>query len=223
MDTNREYYLLLVDIRDSTEIPADELAPAMERMRKELQRLRRRLRDDLELGLRVSYGDEVAGLFKTPAPLFDVIATIRDALYPDALLRFVVTRGRIAVVSRDIRAVGGSAFKEADAAMERLKKNKRFAAWCLGDPVVDAVLDSLTGTANALLEGMTENQREVFDLVRQNLARVEVADRLGKSKQSVSSAAVRGNADLVAEAEVAIGRILASLGQRDSFVSGKSK
>ncbi len=223
MDTKREYYLLLVDIRDSTEIPADELAPAMERMRKELQRLRRRFRDDLELGLRVSYGDEVAGLFKTPAPLFDVIAAIRDALYPDALLRFVVTRGRIALVSRDIRAVGGAVFKEADAAMERLKKSKRFAAWCLGDPLLDVVLDSLTGTANALLEGMTENQREVFDLVRQDLMRVEVADRLGKSKQSVSSAAVRGNADLVAEAETAICQILASLSQPDSFVSRMSK
>ncbi len=223
MDTNREYYLLLVDIRDSTEIPADELAPAMERMKKELQRLRRRLREDLELGLGVSYGDEVAGLFKTPAPLFDVIAAIRDALYPDAMMRFVVTRGRIAVASRDIRAVGGPVFKEADAAMERLKKSKRFSMWCTGDPLLDAVLDSLTGTANALLEAMTENQREVFDLVRQDLSRVEVGVRLGKSKQSISSAAVRGSADLVAEAEVAIGRILASLGQEDSFVSRISK
>jgi len=223
MDTNREYFLLLVDIRDSTETPASKLEPAMERLRKELKRLRRRLRDDLELGLRVSYGDEVAGLFKTPAPLYDVVASFRDALYPEAHLRFVATRGRIAVVSRDIRAVGGPVFKEADAAMERLKRSKRYAAWHLGDPLLNAVLDSLTGTANALLEDMTRNQREVFGFVRQDLSRVEVAEKMGKSKQSVSSAAVRGNADLIVEAEDVIRQLLSRLGQKDSVVSRMSK
>ena len=102
METNREYYLLLVDIRKSTEIPADELAPAMARLKKSLERLRRRLRGDLELGLRVTYGDEVAGLFRTPSALYDVATGIRDALHPDAKIRFAVARGRIAVASRDI-------------------------------------------------------------------------------------------------------------------------
>ena len=114
-------------------------------------------------------------------------------------------------------------FKEADDTMERLKKQKRFVAWRLGDSVLDAVLDSLTGTANVLLEDMTENQRAVFALVRRDLMRIQVAERLGKSKQSVSSAAVRGNVDLVVEAEDAIRMILAGVGQRDSFVSGVSK
>lgn len=67
-------------------------------------------------------------------------------------------------------------FKEADDTMERLKKQKRFVAWRLGDSVLDAVLDSLTGTANALLEDMTENQRAVFALVRRDLMRVQVAE-----------------------------------------------
>ena len=223
MDTNREYYLLLVDIRKSTKIPADELAPAMARLKKDLSLLRRRLRDELELGLRVTYGDEVAGLFTTPSALYDVATGIRDALHPEAKIRFVVARGRIAVASSDIRAVGGAVFKEADAAMERLKKSKRYAVWQLGDPLLDAALDSLTATANALLEGMTENQRGVFTLVREGLSRVEVAELLHKSKQSVSSAAVRGKADLVVEAEETISRILAGLGQRDSFGSGISR
>lgn len=223
MDTDRDYFLLLIDVRDSTELPPDQLARAMARLKEELPRANRRLRKDLALGLRISYGDEVAGLFVSASRLFDAVATVRDALHPDAAVRFVVTRGRVGVASRDIRKVGGSVFKEADDTMERLKKQKRFVAWRLGDSVIDAVLDSLTGTANALLEDMTENQRAVFALVRRDLMRVQVAERLGKSKQSVSSAAVRGNVDLVVEAEHAIRMILAGVGQRDSFVPGMSK
>ncbi|MBE9505996.1 MAG: hypothetical protein IMY84_04200 [Chloroflexi bacterium] len=181
------------------------------------------MREDLALGLRIRYGDEVAGLFVSASRLFDAVAAVRDALHPDAAVRFVVTRGRIGVASRDIRKVGGPAFKEADDTMERLKKQKRFVVWRLSDSLLDAVLDSLTGTANVLLEEMTANQRAVFALVRRDLMRVQVAERLGKSKQSVSSAAVRGNVDLVVEAEDAIRRILAGLGQRDSFVSGISE
>lgn len=192
-------------------------------MKEELPRLNKRFRKDLALGLRVSYGDEVAGLFVSASRLFAAVAAVRDVLHPDAAVRFVATRGRIAVPSRDIRTVGGPVFKEAADTMERLKKHKRFGAWRLGDSLLDAVLGSLTETANVLLEEMTDNQRAVFALVRRDLMRVQIAERLGKSKQSVSSAAIRGHVDLVVEAEDAIGRILASLGQRNPFGSGISK
>lgn len=223
MDANREYFLLLVDIRGSTELAPDVMERAMARLRKELLRVNRRLQRDLALRLRMNYGDEIAGLFTAPERLFDAVVAIRDALHPDAAIRFAVSNDRIGVPTRDLRRVSGPAFKEADRLMRRLKTHNRFAAWRIGDSLLDAALNSLTQTSNALLEDMTDNQRSVFNLVRRGLKRVEVAERLGKSKQAISDAAIRGRVDLVVEAEHAIRKILVSLGQRDSFASGVSR
>ena len=223
MDADREYFLLLMDIRDSTEMSPEQSERAMGRLREELLRVNRRLQRDLALRLRMSYGDEIAGLFKSPPRLFDAVAAVRDVLYPDAAMRFVVTRGKIGVPTRDMRRVSGPAFKEADGVMGTLKSQNRFAAWRLGDALLDDVLDSLTRTSNALLEEMTDNQRKVFDLVRFGMKRVEIAEKLGKSKQAVSDAAVRGRVDLVVDAERAIRRVLEELGQGNPLIPHSSR
>jgi len=219
MDTSRDYYLLLIDIRGSTKVAPRRLGRVMERLATELPRINRRLKRELALGLRVSYGDEVAGLFASASGLYDAVATVRDALHPDARLRFVVVKGKIAVASRDIRKVGGLAFKQADDAMERLKKRKGFACWLLGDALTDGVLNSLTGMSNTLLEGMTAYQRTVYALIRQGVSRKDAAKRLRKYLQSVSTAARTGKADAVLEAEATIRSVLARLDERKTIDS----
>ena len=218
MDASRDYFLVLMDIAGSTELPPEVSERVIARLRSELLRVNRRLQRDIALRLRMNYGDEIAGLFTSAPRLFDAVEAIRDVLYPDATIRFVVTRGMIGVPTRDLRRVSGPAFKKADSVMRGLKTTNRFAAWRVGDPLLDDTLSSLTETSNALLEGMTDNQRKVFDLVRLGMKRVEVAKELGKSKQAVSDAAIRGKVDLVVAAEQAIRRILEELGRRDSLV-----
>jgi hypothetical protein len=112
MDTNRDYYLLLIDVRGSTKLAPKRIDRVMDRLATELPRINRRLGRELALGLRVSYGDEVAGLFASASRLYDAAVAVRDVLYPDAGLRFVVAKGRIAVASRDIRKVGGLVFRQ---------------------------------------------------------------------------------------------------------------
>ncbi len=219
MDTKRDYYLLLIDVRGSTRMVPKRLDRVMERLGTELPRINRRLGRDLTLGLRVSYGDEVAGLFASASRLYDAVAAVRDALHPDARLRFVVVKGRVAVASRDIRKVGGLAFKQADDAMERLKKQRGFARWFVGDPVTDAVLNSLTGMSNTLLEGMTAYQRQVYVLLGNGVSRKDAARKLRKYLQSVSTAARTGKADAVLEAAATIRAVLARLDERKAVDS----
>jgi hypothetical protein len=119
MDMDRDYFLLLIDVRDSTELPPDRQARAMVRLKGELPRVNRRLRKDLALGLRISYGDEVAGLFDSASRLFDAVATVRDALHPDAAVR---VGGR--------EQAGGSDRSELEnGEQERLERGLRDLPW----------------------------------------------------------------------------------------------
>ena len=207
-DTGLDYYLLLTDVRSSTEAYPPGLQAAFDRLGQVLPKLNQRHREAMALPLSVNYGDEVSGLFISATPLYDVLSTIRDALYPDACLRFAATKGRIAIASHDIRQVGGSVFKDADAAIGRLKRKRLFCSWSFGHKVLDGVLTSLTELSNTLIEDMTDNQRGVFVLARGRLKGVEVAERLGVSSQAASSAAVRGRVDLVLDAELRIREVL---------------
>lgn len=211
MNTKRDYYLLLIDIRGSTKLPPARVGRVMRRLERQLPHINKRLGRATELGLRVSYGDEVAGLFVSAGVLYAAVVAVREALYPDARLRFVAVKGRIAVASRDIRKVGGPAFKQADDAMERMKRERGFARWSLGDPLTDQVLDSLTRTSNALLEGMTAYQRQVYGLLRGGASRKDAARKLRKYVQSISSAAQAGRAAEVLEAEATIREVLRRL------------
>ncbi|MDY6952645.1 MAG: hypothetical protein SWE60_14125 [Thermodesulfobacteriota bacterium] len=215
MDTEQDYFLLLIDVQRSTELAPARVRGVMKRLEGELRALRQRLRQQLALGLTISYGDEVAGLFFRVAPLFNTVAAVRDVLRPDTSLRFVAAKGKIAVPSSDIRKVGGAVFKEAEEAMQRIKKKKRFCSWHVGNPEQDAVLNALTEMSNVFMEEMTDHQWKVFQLTRKGLSGKAAAEALQKHPQSISDAIKRGKAHLVLEAETAIGKVLKGIDQQE--------
>ena len=215
MDVQRDYHLLLVDVRGSTRMPPERVGPVMERLETTCGRLNERFGDSLALDLSLSYGDEVAGLFLSGAPVYRCVVAMRETLYPDTGLRFVVAEGRIGVASDDIRKVGGPVFKVADEAMDDVKTQRLFGAWLLQDRKRSAVLDALTRLSNAFVEDMTDYQRTVYSRLREGATRSGIADELGKYRQSVSDAARRGAADLVLEAEEAVDRTLGGGNPRD--------
>jgi len=219
MDTKRDYFLLLIDVRSSTELAPTRVRRVMKRLESELRALRQRLRQQLALGLTISYGDEVAGLFFHAAPLFDTVAAVREVLRPDTSIRFVAAKGRIAVPSTDIRKVGGPVFKGAAMAMQRAKKKKRFCSWHIGNPERDAALNSLTEMSNMFIEEMTDYQWEVFRLIRKGMTGKAAAQELQKHPQSISDAIKRGKAHLVLEAETTIGKVLEGIDQQEGIDS----
>jgi DNA-binding CsgD family transcriptional regulator len=217
MDTSHNRYLLLIDLRESTKLAPEVASQVLARLEQRLAGLNSDVDPAPVLGLSLSYGDEVAGLFDRPQSLYGVVDQVRDALWPEVTVRFVAAYGAIGRASDDIRQVGGEVFKRANEAIQKLKKRRRFCSWLMGDPILDAALDSLTEMGNALLEDMTEYQREVYRLLAANLSQKQIAEKLGKHKQSVSEASSRGRAELVLEARNSIHGLVAadwSMGNR---------
>ncbi len=171
MDAVSHHYLLLVDLKDSTRLAPDAADRLFVRLEERLAELNRHLDPAPVLGLTISYGDEVAGLFDTPVHLYDIAQQIRDWLHPEVGIRFVAVRGPIGRYSADIRQVGGEVFKRADGAIRAIKKKPPLLQVVDREPHVDTALDSLTEMSNAVLEGMTDYQREVYGLLAAASAR----------------------------------------------------
>jgi hypothetical protein len=207
VDTKTVYYLLLADVKGSTLASSSAV---MERLEATATQLSVEHSSALVLGLTLSYGDEVAGLFSRPDPLYSIMRSIRDELLPDLGVRFVVIRGRIGRPSTDIRKVGGEVFKRASVEMAKAKRAGRFCHWDVGNPIAGAVLTTLTEMAQAMFDKLSPYQRDIYFGLRNGKSQRAIADALGKYKQSVSEAVGRGNIELLIEAERLINSLLAS-------------
>jgi len=119
MDPASDHYLLLIDLKESTRLAPKAAERLFGRLEARLAELNRRLDPTPVLGLTISYGDEVAGLFDTPIHLCGVVEQVRDCLHPEVGIRFVAVRGPIGRLSDDIRQVGGEVFKRADLVVRR--------------------------------------------------------------------------------------------------------
>lgn len=214
MDTNTNYFLLLMDISNSTGLAGKQFNAKMDLLEKSLKKLNDRYREELVLPISISYGDEIAGLFNVPGNIFRVVAEVRQILHPLTTFRFTVIMGQIARISNDIRKVGGSVFKAANKGINRLKQDNRFCLWELGDPLYDKVLGSLCEISNSVLNDMSQYQRKVFDLYMKGHTQKQIALELDKYPQSVWNAVRRSKADYILEAEATVNQILDKMNKK---------
>ena len=109
MDLDTDYYLLLIDIIDSTkQLQAADFNNKLDLLEKLLTGINKKYKKHIVLPVTISYGDEIAGLFSTPKNIYDVVIKIRRALQPHTNIRFVVVKGKVARISTDIRKIGGN-------------------------------------------------------------------------------------------------------------------
>ncbi len=208
MNTKKKYYLLLIDIVNSTQMPNKNFALKMKLIEKQLKVLNKTFSSKLVLPLDISYGDEIAGLFKKPEPIYTVVSEIRKIFYPLTNIRFVVVKGTIGRVSKDIRQIGGVVFKKANEAITTLKNNNHFCSWLLDDSIINKTLESLCHLTNTALEDMSNYQRSVYYLYQKNISQTKIASQLKKQKQSVWDTIQRSHANYILNAESTIHLIL---------------
>lgn len=204
MDLEKEYFLLLIDLKRSTELPNKELNEKMKELESVLNTFNNEQKETLVLPLSISYGDEVAGLFSQLAGIYQIITELREILHPITGIRFVVAKGKIGRRSEDIRQVGGKIFKTASRAMQNLKAENGYCSWVTGEEVRDQTLASICELSNALVEKMSNYQRKVYNQLKQGKSQKEVAEKLGKYTQSIWSAIQSGKAEYIIEAEKVI-------------------
>lgn len=201
MDNQSDYYLLLADLTASTNLLPSQSSEVLQALDKTLKQMNTDLREQLVAPLEINYGDEFAGLFSTPDPIYDLVDAVRHSLRNLATFRFVVAHGRIGYASGPIRQMGGPVFKEASIALIDLKRTGRFADWRFADALSNATLNMLTNTSHVLIEEMTDYQYHVYRSLRRGGSQTDIAATLGKYEQSISKAVQRSHAALVIDTE----------------------
>ncbi len=208
LSLEKNYYLLVLDIKKSTSMPPEVRTAVFDKLQKQVAQLNKTLDPQPVRALSLAYGDEVAGLFETPAQLYHIVSTLRQAIYPQGRFRFAICLGKVGIVADELRSVGGAVFKEADVRLKRLKKQGGFGVWSTQQPQQDAVLNALISMSNLIFERMTPYQRQVFELLSAGHSGKEIAAKLKRYPQSVSRAIQTGGAEEVVKAAELIEDIL---------------
>ncbi len=160
----------------------------------------RTLRDELErayAGQRIApagftQGDEVQLLLAPDADPFT--AVVRAALLPGSrVLRWVIVAGEVQPGQGPATERTGPAFHAARQLLDQARTHREGLLAVTGDPVADGLLADLGPLLPALLDELTERQREVGRLLLvDGLRRADAAERLGVSRATVSVIASRG-------------------------------
>jgi hypothetical protein len=201
----KEHFLFMADVAGSTGLSEGAHRAVFERIDQVVADLNEST--PAVVPLTRQYGDEVSGLYVSPESAYAIAVALRDAIHPQAGVRFVFVRGKIGQINADISQVGGAIFKIANKRMQQAKRESRFGLWSI-DQSCDAQLDALTGASAHIWRGMTSYQWAIYQLRRKGHAYVEIEKILQKQQQSISRAAKQSGVELVLEAEAAIGDIL---------------
>jgi DNA-binding CsgD family transcriptional regulator len=208
ISTRKKYYLVLADIRGATRTAPGPLKKALSSIHDAVRQINRSHRKLVIVPFALNYGDEVAGLVQSAEPTYDIADSIREAAYPHIKVRFVINRGRIGVVSRDITQVGGPVFKEAQNLIVNLKREQRAFDWKVGTEFDNGLLNLLSALSSSMIDNLTPYRHSIWRLLRSGKSQKQMADELGKHPQSVSQAVKSGNIAAISRSEEVIRDIL---------------
>lgn len=148
--------------------------------------------------------DEFSAVFAKPAPAFDFLIALNEALRPQRF-RLGIGTGTIDVArrSRNAALMDGPAFHHAAAALKRARDEKRNLA-IHAPEVPTAITDTIEALAachQALTLPHSDAQAMAVRALRTHTTAVAAAESLSISPQAVSQARRRSHFDLLMEIE----------------------
>jgi predicted DNA-binding protein (UPF0251 family) len=189
----------------------------------------RALRDDLEAAygtqllapVGFTQGDELQVLLAPRSDPFQ--AVLRAALRADARgIRWAIVAGDVLAGSGPATERTGPAFLAARELLDRSRVRRLGLLATTGEPAADGLLDELGPVLAALLDELTDRQREVARLILvEDLRRADAAERLGVSRATVSVIAARARVRHVGALAGALARIFGEGVERAGAVAAK--
>jgi len=188
----------------------EDLPAVLGRLKRALNRINRRHRDDLLGAFKVFGGDSFEGVLWTPCHAYDVYREIAMALRP-ARARCVVAMGEITdLADGNVLEMNGPVFERAAQRLEEMRKlrsrPKVYLSFVSDMPDQDSLLNALAMLILAIQEKWKETTWEVAESA--DLGVNEIARRLGISRMEVHRKFSIFGIDAVAQAEREIQAVL---------------
>jgi len=143
-------------------------------------------------------GDEIQGLLAHAADPFRAVldATLRPHRGVKAVpgMRWVVAAGAVDVGHGPATRRTGHAFLAARKLLEQARDDRDGLLCRSGDPEADELLAGTAPVLAAIIEGMTDRQREIAHLsLVEGLRQADIAERLDVARPTISIASARGD------------------------------
>ncbi len=202
----RRFHVLLLDMMASARL-ADRNA-ATRRFRQVAPRLNRTFGADLLAPFEITRGDEVAGVLRSAARVYDIMAAMGEAMSP-VRFRHVLAFGELTagLETRRSSLIDGPAFYRADAMMRELKKTRKTFALASGQPAIDEPAEALVNLLQWRWSAMTDLQRRIVRLYQRERNQTRVGRELGRTQQQVSQALRSTRWELLEAGEEAVRRL----------------
>jgi len=166
-----------------------------------LEKLNHRYREAIGADFLVTLGDEFQGVIVTaqiiPSLIWDIESELRDID-----MRLALGFGKLNPPFKRIAlGMDGPAFHNARAALELSPKRRIRGGVFLGFDEDDLVLNGFARVLRYVRERLTERQFSTLGLLRQGRKQAQVAERLGVTRQMISSRVRGGGLEAYTEAE----------------------
>ena len=166
---------------------------------------------DLHAPIKITHGDEIAGVVKSPINLYNIATQLLEGIYPHRM-RFAFVRGKLTagLETKDAAIIDGPAFKKAGENISLAKSAKNDFIFDFGNSTNDEILNSLANLIAEVKCGWTERQREIVKLYAELKNLKQVAGRMKVTQQSATEILGRTPWKKVCRAEETINYILAA-------------
>lgn len=202
------YVALIGDLVDSRNLP--NRAPVQRILRATLESLNADLGERLTAPLRLTAGDEVQGLTRSPMILVDVMVGIADALFPAEVVWGMGLGPLTTELAEDVSLIDGPCFHRARDAVQQAKRASRWLRVEGADETPGRSVSSLMNLIGSLRSDWTERQAEVVQAARGRL-QIEVAEDLQVNASTISRTLAAAHYEVVLEGEAAARHLLEEL------------
>lgn len=186
---------LIGDMVQSRALSANDRAKAQREFAGLVKLLNQRFRKSTASKFVVTIGDEFQGLLHTAEVIPELMWTV-EADYAARQIRMGVGAGVLHTpIQSSALNIDGPVLHEARAAITFARDKRILGGVFKGFGEHDAALTGYAQVLRFMRSNWTDRQREVVGLLREGLTQVEIADRLGVSKQAVSDHAVAAGGD----------------------------
>lgn len=202
LDSDPMYIAVIGDIRTSKELRDRRLV--QEKLRRTLENINGRYKEDISANYLITLGDEFQGLLNDGGNLLQMIEQIQREMYP-VQIRFGIGMGAITTAINADMAIGadGPAYYCARNAIESLREKERRSkrGGCgirieadEGNPVITDLLNAVFSLMSVLQNRWTARQREIiWDFDFHKDSQEKTAIRLGITQPSVQKGLAGGN------------------------------
>jgi predicted DNA-binding protein YlxM (UPF0122 family) len=203
----RKLIVLVADLIGSSSIRHRDLS--QRKLVEAYQQINEIYKKDFYAPIKITRGDEIAGVLQQSDNLYRIADSINEMVYP-VRLRFVFVKELLTagLNTRDAAIIDGPAFKIAGELLLRVKMEKKDFVFNLGNLILDDILTTLSNLLSVIKNDWTEKQRKVVKLYHELKNQSELADKLGVSQQNIAKTLKSVDWLKVQEAEEALNRLL---------------